>query len=61
MQRLSLFSCAVTLATSPLIFIYDKSATSLGAKAGIAATLVSFGVFTTGPSSPCMLICSTCW
>ena len=48
MQTLSLFSCAMTVVASPLIIIFDTSATSLGAKAGIAATLCSFGVFTTG-------------
>jgi hypothetical protein len=48
MQRLSLFSCAVTFATSPIILIFDTSATGLGAKASIAATLCTFGIFTTG-------------
>ena len=46
-QKLSLFSCAVTVAACPIIIIFDASATSLGAKAGIAATLCSFGLFTT--------------
>ena len=47
-QKLSLFSCGVTVLTSPIILFLDTSATPLGPKAGIAATLCAFGVFTTG-------------
>lgn len=47
-QRLSLFSCAATFAMSPIILLFDTSATTLGAKASIAFTLCSFGIFTTG-------------
>ena len=48
MQKLSLFSCGVTILTSPIILFLDTSATPLGPKAGIAATLCAFGFFTTG-------------
>lgn len=47
-QKLSLFSCGVTILTSPVILFLDTSATPLGPKAGIAATLCAFGAFTTG-------------
>ncbi|EIE26861.1 hypothetical protein COCSUDRAFT_59369 [Coccomyxa subellipsoidea C-169] len=33
---------------SPVMLVFDTSATSLGAKASIAVTLCSFGIFTTG-------------
>ncbi|BDA40457.1 Uncharacterized protein C1834.10c [Coccomyxa sp. Obi] len=48
LKKLSLFSCAATFAMSPVMLLFDTSATSLGAKASIAVTLCSFGIFTTG-------------
>ena len=66
MQKLSLFSCGVTVFTSPIILFLDTSATPLGPKIGIAVTLVAFGVFTTGrPASdaigyPAWTITPTC-
>ena len=53
MQKLSLFSCGVTVFTSPIILFLDTSATPLGPKIGIAVTLVAFGVFTTGRPTSC--------
>lgn len=50
LQKLSLFSCACTIAASPVI-IYMSSASSFGAKASIALTLCGFGFFTTGEQS----------
>lgn len=47
LQKLSLFSCACALAAGPVIFGLDASST-LTAKASIAGTLATFGVFTTG-------------
>lgn len=47
LKKLSLFSCACTIAASPVI-IYMSSASSFGAKASIALTLCGFGFFTTG-------------
>ena len=48
MQRLSLFSCAATAAGAPVLVLLGPDASSLAAKATIAATLASFGCFTTG-------------
>lgn len=47
-KSLSLFSCACALASGPIIFALDSSASSIMAKTSIVATLSSFGLFTTG-------------
>ncbi|KAL6778155.1 hypothetical protein ACKKBG_A17135 [Auxenochlorella protothecoides x Auxenochlorella symbiontica] len=46
-KRLSLFSCACALGAGPIILGLDSGMT-LAAKGSIAATLGSFGAFTTG-------------
>ena len=46
-KRLSLFSCACALGAGPIILGLDAGST-VTAKASIAGTLASFGVFTTG-------------
>jgi hypothetical protein len=50
-QKLSLFSCACALGAMPVLLLVDPAsagAAGVGAKAGIAATLGGFGLFTTG-------------
>ena len=47
-QKLSLFSCACALGAAPIILGLDAGGMSLTAKTSIAATLASFGLFTTG-------------
>ena len=48
MQKLSIFSCIFTLLGSPVIIQMGNASASLGSKAAIAATLGTFGCFTTG-------------
>ena len=59
LQKLSLFSCACTIAASPVI-IYMSSASSFGAKASIALTLCGFGFFTTGEQGLTIVLLGLC-
>ena len=49
-QRLSVFGCSATIIGAPVLVFLGPDASSLMAKASIALTLCSFGVFSTGAS-----------
>ena len=52
-QRLSIFGCSATIVGAPVLVFLGPDASSLMAKASIALTLCSFGVFSTGMGSCC--------
>jgi hypothetical protein len=60
-QKLSLFSCMVSVAAAPIIVGLDPGSTATaGGKVAIAGMLASFGAFTTGAAIPSQVFSVAC-